>query len=203
MPNGDIAAQVGWQTYASSQSASLGYDDVNYALDRAAEQYLALRDKVLPAVNQPVFAARRGSAIYNLAGGSWTRITSSPYATPLINTGFGLNNDAAKGWSGGQLTIAKAGIYRVAGHIQFVDALYNRIGIEIVKNTSSSNTANTLARNIVGGYECLSVDCEDLVRLVPGDVLLMLGYQREAGGDSHGIDTGPADISFRVEWVRS
>ncbi|MCS6563427.1 hypothetical protein [Curtobacterium poinsettiae] len=194
MANGDIASSVGWTTYSSAQQRSLGYDNDNYALDRAAEQYVTLRDTVLPAINQPIFAAKRGTTIYNVVGGSWTAVTGSPFATPILNDGF-------TSWSGGILTIAKGGVYRVSAHVQFTDANYNRTAVEIVKNTSSAGTNNTLARNVTGGG--LSVDASNLVRLVPGDVLRLVVYQRETGGASHGIDLEAADLSFTVEWVRA
>lgn len=39
MANGDAAAAKGWTTFPSTQAHSLGYDDINYALDKvAAEQ---------------------------------------------------------------------------------------------------------------------------------------------------------------------
>lgn len=193
MANGDIAASLGWPTFSATQDRRLGYDNDNYALDRAAEQYITLRDDVLPAINQPIFSVKRGTSIYNLAGGDWTAFTSTPFATPILNDGF-------TAWAGGQLTIEKAGVYQVDAHVQFVDANYNRTAIEIVKNTSQAGTANTLARNVTGGS--LSVSAGDLVPLVAGDVLRLLGYQREAGGASHGIDTGRADLSWTVEWRR-
>lgn len=200
MANGDKAAAVGWTTYAQTQDRRLGYDNDNYVLDRVAEQFVTLRDTVLPAINQPMFAVRRGTAIYNLAGGEWTPITSSPFAEPTINTGFG--TATSNGWRAGELIIRYPGMYQVRAHLQFVDANYNRLALEIVKNTSSAGTNNTLARNVTGGGG-LSVDVLDTVRLVAGDVVRLLGYQRETGGASHGVDTGPADISFGVEWVRA
>jgi hypothetical protein len=38
MANGDKAAAKGWSTYPPTQAHSLGYDDINYALDRVADE---------------------------------------------------------------------------------------------------------------------------------------------------------------------
>jgi hypothetical protein len=38
MANGDKAAAKGWTTYPSTQAHSLGYDDINYAMDRTADE---------------------------------------------------------------------------------------------------------------------------------------------------------------------
>lgn len=38
MANGDLAAAKGWTTIPNTQAHSLGYDDINYALDRTAEE---------------------------------------------------------------------------------------------------------------------------------------------------------------------
>ena len=38
MANGDKAQAKGWTTFPGTQAHSLGYDDINYALDRIAEE---------------------------------------------------------------------------------------------------------------------------------------------------------------------
>ena len=48
MANGDAAAAKGWTTFPNTQAHSLGYDDINYALDKvAAEQDRALAAEAL------------------------------------------------------------------------------------------------------------------------------------------------------------
>lgn len=195
MANGDIASSVGWTTFAQTQDRKLGYDNDNYVADRAAEQFVTLRDKVLPAVNQPIFAVRRGSNAVRIDSGQWTRFDASPYAAPTINTGF-------SGWAGGRLTIKQAGIYRLGGHLQFVDATYERIAIQVVKIAADNSISSTLVGNVSGGG--LSSDCNGIVRLAVGDVIQVRGFQRDARtGLSHSIDTDSADLTFHVEWLRA
>lgn len=38
MANGDAAAAKGWTTFPNTQAHSLGYDDINYAMDRTAAE---------------------------------------------------------------------------------------------------------------------------------------------------------------------
>lgn len=38
MANGDKASAKGWSTFPNTQAHSLGYDDINYALDRLADE---------------------------------------------------------------------------------------------------------------------------------------------------------------------
>lgn len=37
MANGDLAASKGWDTVEQTDDVKVGYDDINYALDKAAE----------------------------------------------------------------------------------------------------------------------------------------------------------------------
>jgi len=52
MANGDTAAALGWTTYPGTQDRRLGYDDINYALDRAADQANAKIDKSTILIQQ-------------------------------------------------------------------------------------------------------------------------------------------------------
>jgi len=38
MANGDKAAAKGWTVFPGTQAHSLGYDDINYALDKIADE---------------------------------------------------------------------------------------------------------------------------------------------------------------------
>ncbi len=38
MANGDKAAAKGWTTFPATQAHSAGYDDINYALDKIADE---------------------------------------------------------------------------------------------------------------------------------------------------------------------
>lgn len=201
MANGDIAAARGWTTFTPTQDRKLGYDNDNYGLDRTAEQAKRL-DDAEQAINQPIFAVRRGTNVAGIApSGTWVPAPYQWYATPTINTGF----STTAPWSVGnvQLTIARPGIYRVAAHLQWEDATdYNRTAIAVVKNTTEANDQNTLARQVNddGGT---SLAASDLVRLVAGDVVRMLVFQRNNSGKQHAPATGPADMSMSVEWVRA
>lgn len=52
MANGDKAAAVGWTVFPGTGDRRMGYDDINYALDRAAEQYTGKIDKTSILVQQ-------------------------------------------------------------------------------------------------------------------------------------------------------
>lgn len=194
MANGDIAASVGWSTFASSQSAKQGYDNDNYALDRAAEQYKTLRDTVLPAVNQPVFSVRKADYALTLPNNSWAFVNGNNWGAAVVSDGF-------TKWENGQLTVAKAGVYRLSMGVQFLNTDRDMIaGAQIVRNTTTANTANTLVKAEQGGRGAAKTE---LVRLVAGDVLAMLVYASHSAATSTTVDNNPFALSMSVEWVRA
>lgn len=193
MANGDKAAAVGWSTFASTQSASQGYDDVNYALDRAAEQYTTLRDQVLPAVNQPAFSVRKADYPLTIPNRSWAFVNGNNWGATVVNDGFTL-------WRNGQLTIAKAGVYRVSVGVQFLDNDRDMgSGAQITRNTTNPDTANTLVKVENGGRGAAK---SELVRLVAGDILALLIYATHNVPANTTVENNPYALSMSVEWVR-
>jgi len=198
MANGDTAAALGWTTFTNAQNVSQGYDNDNYVLDRVADARVDLRDKVLPAINQPVFLAR-GVSSTSVAQGEWKNLTS--WVTPRLNDGF-------TKWTGGALTIAKDGVYRVSTHAQFgfdtnenTDMTY--IGAQLVKNTTSPNTtAGTVLKSVPGRYVA-AVDLNGLVPLVAGDVVTLLVRQNNGRSATLPLGSSPFDVTMSLEWVRA
>lgn len=198
MANGDIAAGIGWTTYASSQSASLGYDDVNYALDRAADLYTTQRDVILPAINQPIFSVIGATgSTQNIGSGTWSVPTSPAWATPNINDGF-------TSWNSGQLTVKKAGLYTFGAYVEW-DAdqgggIY-RTGVRVQKNSLAVSDAATLARGYGFGFS--AVLPKRHARLVAGDVITLMVQQNNNQGAILKMPQGPLNLSLNVEWVRA
>jgi hypothetical protein len=184
--NGDIAASLGWPTYSATQDRKLGYDNDNAALDRAAQNYITLRDEVLPAIDQPVFLAR-GVSTTAVGSGDWVNITR---------------------WEVGQLTVQKDGVYRADIHAQFgfdlgenTDMTY--IGAQLVKNTTAPNTpAGTVLKNVPGRGSA-AVDLRGLVPLVAGDVVTLLVRQNNGRGARLNLGTAPFDVTMSLEWIRA
>jgi len=193
MANGDIASGLGWTIFAATQDRKLGYDNDNYALDRAAEQFIALRDKVLPAINQPIFKVGRSTNAVDLNDNSTYQAASNWFATPVVNDGF-------TKWTAGQLTVAKAGLYRLTVHAQFI-GVRDTVEALVVRNTSEkpAPAGNTLIKNSNAGR---ATTATDLVRLVAGDVLTVQVLCVGAGA-SNLLGTNPYDFTFSAEWVRA
>lgn len=193
MANGDIASTVGWTTYAATQQRSQGYDNDNYALDRAAEQFITLRDQVLPAVNQPVFAVRRANSGRALNNTTWTQLLGAVYAAPLVADGFA-------SWANGQLKIAKAGLYRI--NVRFgATVQQDLVAVQVVRNTALPDTAaGTLVKNDGTGFGAIA---NGIVRLAVGDVLSVLGLMTSAVTVERAIGYNPWDLELDVEWIRA
>lgn len=190
MANGDIATTLGWAVNAGTDDRRNGWDRINYVLDRAAEQRITLRDTVLPAVNQPVFKAGRSTTRLPIANQTWTPLAGNAYALPVLNDGF-------TSWTAGQLTIKKAGVYRLSIHAG-ASVPQDNIAMQVVRNTQTPDTINTLVKNDSAGS---GVSSTDLVRLVAGDVLVALIYMR--GQMDHLLNTNSYDLSLALEWVRA
>jgi hypothetical protein len=50
--NGDKAAALGWTVFPGTSDRRLGYDDINYAMDRTAEQATGKIDKTTILIQQ-------------------------------------------------------------------------------------------------------------------------------------------------------
>lgn len=189
MANGDIASARGWTTYTSAQARSLGYDNDNYALDRAAEQANRL-DNVDKAINQPVFKAGRSTTRIPVSNQTWLVLGANAYATPVLNDGF-------TSWTGGQLTVAKAGVYRISVHASATQE-QSTMAVQVVRNTQTPDTNNTLVKNDSKGA---GVTATDLVRLVAGDVLSAMIYM--TSNVDKLLNTNAYDLSLSLEWIRA
>jgi hypothetical protein len=193
MANGDKAAARGWSTFPQTQSAKLGYDNDNYVLDRAAE-IAADMDTVKAAVNQPIISVARGTQARTLKYGVFN-VATAVWATPDFNTGFTSWNTG----NTGELVIKQSGMYRVQAHLQ-VNAADSAVGVQVVRNTTDGDTANTLAKGEGPGR---AADANRPVRLVAGDVLRVLLLQRATGSPDLPLSTNPFDLTFSVEWLRA
>lgn len=184
MANGDIASARGWTTFASTQNVSTGYDNDNYALDMAATQANRL-DVVEAAVNQPIFKVGRSTNTVNLNDGTVYTAASSWFASPVINTGF-------TKWQAGQLTVAKAGVYRISAHVNFVNDR-DTVEVYVMQNGTYVLKQTNAGRGATG---------TELVRLAAGDVIAMRVLCIGAGAQNL-INTNPYDLSLSLEWVRA
>jgi hypothetical protein len=191
---GDAAAGKGLKTYTDS----LLVKDVDEGLNQRGDDIAATMtrlDTVEGAVNQPIFSVFRGTQSQPVGSAVWSTIGGA-FAQPTLNDGF-------TEWNGSTLTVAKAGVYRIVGHVQFVGE-YQTVGVQIVRNTTNPDTTNTLAKGEISGGP--SADANGLRRLVAGDTLRFLVFQVNAGAGAAGIkQIGPGqyDLTWSVEWVRA
>ncbi|MBT1633759.1 hypothetical protein [Curtobacterium flaccumfaciens] len=192
MANGDLAAARGWTTNAGADDRRMGWDRINYALDRAAEQAKRL-DVVEAVISQPIFKAGRSTNAVNLNDNTTYQAASNWYAAPVVNEGF-------TKWQAGQLTVAKAGLYRLTVHAQFV-GIRDTVEALVARNTAATPApaGNTLVKNSNAGR---ATTATDLVRLAAGDVLTVQVMCVGAGA-ANLLGTNAYDFTFSAEWVRA
>lgn len=190
MATGDAAARQGLKTYTSAQDRRLGWDNDNQRGDDVAATMDRL-DTVEKFINQPIFSTYRGAA-QNAPHTTWTTV-STAFAVPDLNIGFTSWNAGT-----GELVVAKAGVYRIFAHVQFIGT-YTAIGVQVTRNTPTPDTANTLAKGETAGP---GAEGSTIRRLAKGDVLRFLVLQRNSGGTASTIGGNSFDLGYGVEWVR-
>ncbi|MCS5513991.1 hypothetical protein NY537_14705 [Curtobacterium flaccumfaciens pv. betae] len=178
--------------------------DVDTGLNQRGDDIAAVmgRTDILESqTNGPGFMVKRSSNGQSVPAESWTQLVSGAWATPFLNDGFT--------WTGGSLTIPRAGIYDVRAHVMWRNDDFRTASINVTRNSTVADTQNTVAGNETT-VESPSVDQElqlgvtaaEFVPLNAGDVLRVFTLQRNRGGTPQKMGNRSYDLTFNVLWVR-
>lgn len=202
MAVGDAAGAAGLKTY----SDSLLVTDIDVALNQRGDDIAADRTrlKTLEAqtIGVPLFVVKRSSNGQQIAAEAWRQLTAGAWGSPVKNVG-------GFGWSGGVLTVPKAGVYDVRGHVMFRNDDYRTAALNITRNSTTPDSAASVVGNetTVESPEFdsslqLGVSASTFVPMNAGDLLRFYVLQRNRGGGTLNIGDRPFDLTFDVMWVR-
>jgi|GEM_PF-3785982 len=202
MAVGDAAGAAGLKVYDDS----LLVTDLDTGLNQRGDDIAAVmgRTTAIEKITKgtPKFmVARSAGGLMVHAEAPWVQATAAAWGAPLKNVG-GFQ------WSGGALTIPRAGIYQVQGHVMFRQNDYRTSAIQITRNSTATDTTATITANEitaaipeVGANLSLGVTAARYVSLNANDVLRLFVLQRNRGGQSANVGIFNFDLTWDVVWV--
>ncbi|ROP64688.1 hypothetical protein EDF24_2427 [Curtobacterium sp. PhB130] len=202
MAVGDAAGAAGLKTYADS----LLVTDMDVALNQRGDDIAADRTRLTAlekaAIKTPKFAVTRSTNGQNIAHATWTQLTAGAWASPTKNVG-GFT------WSGGVLTIPRAGVYQVLLHAMYRSNDFAKAEAEVTRNSTSVDTTATIAADAWGGdrpttgYSInTAVNAQRLlVPLNAGDLLRCYTMQENVDSNTVTLGHWAFDLTFDVVWV--
>ena len=192
MAIGDKARAAGLQTYGPDQDRRLGYDNDNQNADYIAEDRARL-DVLESYSSQAMFSTYRAASTTQTLKHATPLIIAGAFAEHELNQGFA-KWDGAKG----ELTIFRAGVYRMFAHVQLLAPL-EVVNLQITRNSTAVDTPNTLTKGETAGP---AAEATALRRLDQNDVLRLIVNQRNPAGTDRAVGAFPFDLGYSVEWVR-
>lgn len=203
MAVGDAAGAAGLKTY----SDSLLVTDVDVALNQRGDEIAAVMGRATTlekaTLKTPKFSVAKSTNGQSLAFDTAAVFTAGAWATPIKTVG-GFT------WSGGVLTVPRAGVYSILAQMKPYANDYYAIYVKVTRNTTDPNAANPVALGVVYPGDRASNNSSlvspsvaaqrNLVSLNAGDALRVVGYQRNYGGQSVALDDGATSLTFEVEW---
>jgi hypothetical protein len=202
MATGDAAGTAGLITYGNDLLVS----DVDTALNQRGDDIAAVmgRTKTLEAqsISVPKFSVKRSSNGQNVPENAWTQMTAGTWATPVKTVG-GFT------WTGGVLTVPRAGIYQVNAVAHFYGDDFFAAGIQVTRNSATAD-AGVLAKAewwqapTNGSKANPSVQATDLAyALNAGDLLRVHVLQRNNNANTRNTGSGAFDLALQVVWTDS
>ncbi|WIB12469.1 hypothetical protein [Curtobacterium sp. MCPF17_052] len=155
-------------------------------------------------IGVPKFVVRRSAGGQLIPANDWRLLTSGAFGTPIKNVGFT--------WSGGVLTVPRAGIYDIRAHVMFRSNDYGTVGVQVTRNTTVADGSGTVLANeispmapAVGTSLHMGVSDAEFVSLNANDQLRVHVLQRNRSGDTVNIGSNdrPFDLTFACVWVDS
>lgn len=202
MATGDAAGAAGLVTY----SDSLLVTDVDVALNQRGDEQAAsmARIKTLEAqsIGVPKFSVKRSTTGQSIPENAWTQMTGGAWATPTKSVG-GFT------WSGGVLTVPRAGIYQVNAVAHFYNDDFYAVTTQVTRNSATADSgvvckaewwqAPTNASRVNP-----SVQATDLgFALNAGDLLRVFVLHRNNNGNTRNTGPGAHDLAFQLVWIDS
>lgn len=202
MATGDAAAAAGLTTYGNDLLVS----DVDTALNQRGDDIAADRGRLktleAQSIGVPKFSVKRSTNGLNIDENTWTQMTSGAWATPLKNVG-GFT------WTGGVLTVPRAGFYQINAVAHFYQDDFYATSIQVTRNSATADTgvvckaewwqAPTNASKVNP-----SVQATDLAyALNTGDLLRVWVLHRNNNANRRNTGPGAHDLAFQVVWIDS
>lgn len=203
MAVGDAAGAKGLTTYDDS----LLVNDIDKALNQRGDDIAKVMTRAdaleKQSIGVPKFFVKRSSNGQNIAAEAWRLLASGAWGSPFKNVG-GFT------WSAGVLTVPRAGVYDVRGHVMFRNDDYRTVALNITRNSTTPDSAASIAGNettvetpAFDSSLQLGVTAAEFVALNAGDKLRFYVLQRNRGGETQNIGDRVFDLSFNVMWVDS
>jgi hypothetical protein len=200
---GDAAGAKGLKTYDDT----LLVKDIDTALNQRGDETAAVMtraDKLeAQTMNVPKFFVKRSSNGQNVKAETWTQLTAGAWGKPTKTVG-------AFTWAGGALTVPKAGIYDIRGHVMFRNNDFRTVSLNITRNSTTPDSAASIAGNETtvespdtGTKLQLGVTAAEFAPLNAGDVLRFYVLQRSRGAEQVNVGDRTFDLTFNVLWVDS
>jgi hypothetical protein len=203
MAVGDKAAAAGLTTYSASQDRRLGYENDNRNADYIAGLMDRLKALETQVIGTPVYSVAKSSN-----GQSLQHDTAAVFGAGAW--GKSIKNVGGFTFSGGALTVPRSGIYGVQAVMKPAADDFYATFVAISRNNSNPTTPDMIARSVTypgdqGSYNNPNVSPTNtasrlLVALNAGDVLRVVGYQRNFQGQTVGLDDGETSLTFEVQW---
>ncbi|OII04318.1 hypothetical protein BIU96_07920 [Curtobacterium sp. MCBA15_008] len=179
--------------------------DIDVALNQTADYIAADRARLTKlegqSLNVPKFFVKKSSNGFNVKAETWLQLTSGAWASPQKSVG-GFT------WSGGVLTVPKAGQYLVTGHIMYRNNDFRTAAFNITRNSTTPDSNATICGNettvespTVDSLLQLGVSSTEFVGLNAGDQLRFYTLQRNRASDVVNIGSRSFDLSMNVLWV--
>ncbi|MBT1676001.1 hypothetical protein [Curtobacterium aurantiacum] len=205
MAVGDAAGAAGLKVYDDS----LLVTDLDTGLNQRGDELAAVMgrtSKVEKAIlATPKFSVSRSSTGLTFNHDEARIVTGTAWAAPTKRVG-GFT------WSGGVLTVPRAGMYMVQATLKLNAEDYYAQYVMVTRNSEDAADAGAavcravvypgprgfnddpnVAPSITASRLCVSLNANDKLRVV--------GYQRNYGGQSTAIDAGSTSLTFEVLWV--
>ncbi|MCE0458450.1 hypothetical protein [Curtobacterium flaccumfaciens] len=201
MAVGDAAGAAGLKTYGDN----LLVTDIDVALNQRGDELATAlaRVKTLEAqsINVPKFFVKRSANGQQIVAEGWRLLGSGAWAAPQKNVG-GFT------WSGGVLTVPKAGQYLVTGHVMYRNDDFRTAAFNITRNSTVPDSTAVICGNettVQSPTEDsslqLGVSSTETVGLNAGDELRFYTFQRNRGADTVNIGNRAFDLSMNVLWL--
>jgi hypothetical protein len=202
MATGDAAAAAGLTTYGNDLLVS----DVDTALNQRGDDTAAVIGRVktleTQSISVPKFSVKRSTNGQSMPENTWTQMTAAAWATPVKSVG-GFT------WTGGVLTVPRAGIYSINAVAHFYNDDYFAAGIQVTRNSATADSgivckAEWWMSPVAGSRINPSVQTTDLAyALNAGDLLRVFVLNRNNNANPRNTGSGATDLALQVVWTDS
>lgn len=202
MAVGDAAGAAGLITYGNDLLVSAGPAALNQRGDDIAADRERLKTLETQSIGVPKFSVKRSTGGQNISENKWTQMTAGAWATPTKTVG-GFT------WSGGVLTVPRAGIYQVNVVAHFYADDFYAAGVQVTRNSATPDNGVVCkgewwqaASNAVNVNP--SVQATDLgFALNTGDLLRVFVLHRNNNGNTRNTGSGAHDLALQLVWIDS